>query len=76
MPQSNMVSIDLSEEEIVEIVRLLDFTRLASKIALTNQHLPPAEVATYTRNMANAKDIGDNLIAALDIGNVDKDKVN
>ena len=75
MLQNSQVDITLTEKEILEIIRLLDFTRMASNIALTNENLSTSDIEILETNVANAVDISNNFIASLKIGNVDKDKV-
>ena len=75
MPR-NSLDVTLTEDEIMEIVRLLDFASLASKVAMTNTNSSEKEMKTYIQNINNAQQLGDTLIASLDIGHVDKDSVN
>ena len=76
MQKENLVEIQLSENMVLEIVRLLDFAALASRVAMSNPNTPENDIPLLTTNVSNAKDLGDTLIVSLDIGNPESNVLN
>ena len=76
MQKENLVEIQLSENMVVEIVRLLDFAALASKVAMSNPNTPENDIPLLTKNINNAKDLGDILAVSLDIGSPESNVLN
>lgn len=74
--KGNLVDIQLSEESLLEMVRLLDFAALASNVALSSNSTPPEDIKILMRNIENARQLGDMLIVSLDIGNPKSDSIN